>query len=184
MALELFFYREAVELEEIKELVLRAVISDLDSYDTSALVRALLKAYWEIAEVMEDEGAPEIKALDGREFEDFYRKVYVKAFEKRIPGYLDKEDPDITWPEPVPYYESGSGYVSYKLFPVWFAKTVALATVERDVAMLKEMQRYAEAVETPGTPEHEDLKARYGEERAAEMVARGKERRAAEAGAQ
>jgi hypothetical protein len=179
MALEYYFYQEPVGADDLKEIILRAVISDLDSDDMEDAVKGLLKAYWAIVGL--DEDAPEVKALDGKEAEDFYRKVYVKAFSARIPGYLDEDDPEVSWAEALPIYESGVGYEMAKLFPVEIVKVCALAAAERDVANLKAFAAYNKAVETPGTPEHEDLKHRFGEDRAAEMVAHGKARNEASA---
>lgn len=173
MALEHYFYNEAVDADELRGFILRAVISDLDSSEMEDVVKGLLKAYWAITELDGDEDR--VKALNGKKAEDFYRKVYVKAFGATHPGYLDEEDPDVTWAESLPIYQSGVGYEKARLFPKWLVETCALAAVERDIANMRAFARYNKAVETPGTPEHEDLRERFGEERAAEMVARGQE---------
>ena len=174
MALEHYFYQEAVDADELKEFILRAVISDLEDEGMESTVEALLKAYWILAEAEDDE----VKAFDGKETEDFYRKVYVKAFNARIPDYLDEDDPEVSWAEALPIYKSGTGYEKTKLFPLWLVKTAALAAAQRDVANLKAFSAYSKAVETPGTPEHEDLKKTYGEERAAEVLANAEARKA------
>jgi hypothetical protein len=174
MALEHFFYSDPINATELKSFILRAVISDLDCDAMANTVMALLKAYWTILE--NDEEVGEVPALDGKAAEDFYRKVYVKAFNARIPGYLDEKDPDVTWPESLPFYEYGKGYVEAELFPKWLVNTCALAAVEQDVASIKAVARFHRAMETPGTPEHQEMTKTLGTEQMAKIVAEAKAR--------
>lgn len=126
-----YFYHEKIEVESLKELLLRAVISDYDSSENERLVNALIDAY--LAAVEQDEDSAEVTMLDTEQAHDVFAKVFAKNYGIDPEEVYDGNS--VGWPEALPWR---------RRLPKFLVVVTARAIAQHWKAMNEHFRRYME----------------------------------------
>lgn len=138
-----YLYREPVEKQEIKQLLIRALVGLNDDHEQMLFAEYLAKGYQNI---VEETWKKPIKFISGREALDRFEKLYNKTYFQRLG--VDDREPNSDVMEAIETLELTKNVIDI----------VAVASAERDAAAEKGWWEFCKKEEERQGAQRENVK--------------------------